>query len=135
MYYILNPIYYTLLTYYYPIYYTLLIHIQRQLPDGSRSERDGAAALQRRHQSHGPAGRCHMPICPYVIVIELDKMHVIVFLSIFPIFPMAWTKSGLLTFFTYMAYADWSFCYTHLTYNVFSYILYMVYLILYTYDI
>jgi hypothetical protein len=34
------------------------------------------------------AGRCHMsyahmPICQYVIVIELDKMHVIVFLSIF----------------------------------------------------
>jgi hypothetical protein len=27
---------------------------------------------------------CHMPICQYVIVIELDKMHVIVFSSIFP---------------------------------------------------
>jgi hypothetical protein len=33
----------------------------------------------------------HMPICPYVIVIELDKRHVIVFL----------TYAG----FTYMSYA------------------------------
>jgi hypothetical protein len=40
---------------------------------------------------------CHMS---YVIVIELHKMHVIVFLSIFP---YGWTKSGLLTYagFTY----------------------------------
>jgi hypothetical protein len=26
---------------------------------------------------------CHMPICHYVIVIELDEIHVIVFLSIY----------------------------------------------------
>jgi hypothetical protein len=54
-------------------------------------------------------------ICPYVIVIELDKRHVIVFLSIFHIVTMPRTKSGLLT---YAAYADWSFC---STYNVFSF--------------
>jgi hypothetical protein len=51
----------------------------------------------------------NMPICQYVIVIELHKRHVIVFLSIFP---YVWTKSGLLTLFTYTAYADWSFCYS-----------------------
>jgi hypothetical protein len=41
-------------------------------------------------------------------VIELHKTHtkyyVIVFLSIFP---YVWTKSGLLTLFTYMAYGIW----------------------------
>jgi hypothetical protein len=74
-----------------------------------------------------------MPICQYVIVIELDKMHVIVFLSIFP---YGWTKSGLLTLFTYMAYADWSFC---STYNVFSFsgiwfiLFYDIYTYTYTY--
>jgi hypothetical protein len=71
-------------------------------------------------------------VCQYVIVIELHKMHVIVFLSIFP---MPRTKSELLTFFTYMAYADWSFC---STYNVFSFsgiwfILYLVSMTM-TYD-
>jgi hypothetical protein len=63
-------------------------------------------------------------ICQYVIVIELDKMHVIL-----SIFPYEWTKSGLLTLFTYMAFADWSFCSLYLfSFYALSYILYIVYL-------
>jgi hypothetical protein len=50
-------------------------------------------------------------ICQYVIVIELHKMRLFIYIPL--------TKSGLLTLFTYiMAYADWSFC---LTYNLFSF--------------
>jgi hypothetical protein len=68
------------------------------------------------HFAHSQVG----VICQYVIVIELHKRRLFIYIP--------WTKSGLLTSFTYMAYADWSFCY--LTYNVLSfyglsYILYL----------
>jgi hypothetical protein len=76
-------------------------------------------------------GRCHMSYAhmsyanmSYAIVIELDKMHVIVFLSIFPIYI---DKDQIWTFNLVYIYADWSFCYTHLTYNVFSFYAIMVY--------
>jgi hypothetical protein len=77
------------------------------------------------------AGRCHMPICPYVIVIELHKRHVIVFLSIFPYdiwMDQIWTFN--LVYIYGIRYV--SFC---STYNVFSFYGLSYILYLYTYDI
>jgi hypothetical protein len=87
----------------------------------------------------------HMPICQYVIVIELDKRHVIVFLSIFHIVTMPRTKSGLLTSLTYtlcVFLLNVKRVFLYLAYAL-SYVVYLVYRVsmtythihIYTYDI
>jgi hypothetical protein len=50
-----------------------------------------------------------MPICPYVIVIELHKMRLFIYIP--------YAMDQIWTFNLVYIYADWSFCY--LTYNVF----------------
>jgi hypothetical protein len=66
-----------------------------------------------------------MPICQYVIVIELDKRHLFIYIP--------WTKSGLLTLFTYAMSFLWHLttCFPFMPYGL-SYIVYIVYIVYHT---